>query len=98
MLTKKLIEEAVRVYIAQQNHPASQVEARTKDFFDIKGIVNELYQKMLKYPKELLDGEVSMIVNHVLHNAETNANTFARWKVSTMDIAEGYNEYVLTNN
>lgn len=96
MLTKKIIEEAVRNYITQQNHPQAQPDPRPKDFFDIRGIVKELYQKMLKYPKELTDAEVLTFVNHVLHNAETNANTFARWKVSTMDVAEGYNEFIAT--
>ena len=96
MLTKKLIEDAVRAYIAEQKRPNAQPTPRPKEMFDIKGIVNELYQKLLTYPKELLQGEISVIVNRVLYNAEANANLFTRWKVSALDAAEGYNEYLVT--
>lgn len=89
-VTKKLIERCVRDYIIRGLCPTNQPEPRPKDFFDIKGITNEFYARLIRYPRDFTEDEVMIIVRKIMRLAERNANMFKRGKIIELDIASAF--------
>lgn len=70
MVTKETLENVIREYTELRISPDQQPEPRPSDYFDIKGIVNEMFEWFKRLPSTTNVKEIKRLVRDCLTRSE----------------------------